>query len=233
MALTPQNNDAFFREVDDNLRRDQLLSFWQRRGKLVAAGVVLFLLLLALALWWKSHRAELAARDGELLAAVLNDAEQNRAQARDQRLAALAQSSRPSYAALARLTAAGITASSDPKGAAARFQAVADDTGVPQPLRDVALIRATTLQLDSLPPSQVVARMKPLAQPGGPWFGSAGELTAAAYLKMSRRDLAGPLFAAIARDPTVPGSLRSRAAGMATALGQTVGPLPQAGALKG
>ena len=233
MALTPQNNDAFFREVDEHVRRDQLLSFWQRHGKIVVAGVILLLVALAAGLWWRSHRAELAARDGEQLAGVLNDAEQNRAQARDQRLAALARSSRPSYAALAGLTGAGIAASSDPKAAAARFQAVADDTAAPQPLRDLALIRATTLQLDSLPPSQIVARMKPLAQPGGPWFGSAAELTAAAYIRMSRRDLAGPLFAAIARDPTVPGSLRSRAAGMATALGQTVGPLPRAGALKG
>ena len=32
MALTPQNNEAFLREVDDELRRDQALNVWRRYG---------------------------------------------------------------------------------------------------------------------------------------------------------------------------------------------------------
>jgi len=53
-----------------------------------------------------------------------------------------------------------------------------------------------------------------------------------AYLKMNRKDLAGPLFAAISRDSDAPVGLRSRAEGMATALGQDVAPIAPAGALK-
>ena len=232
LALTPQNNDAFFREVDDEVRRDRLTGFWRRWGTLVLVGVGLFLVALAAGLWWKAHRAALAARDGEQLVTVLTDAEANRVQPKDPRLAALAHSSRPGYRALADFTAAGLAAGSDMNGAAARFRALAGDASLPQPLRDLALIRATTLQLDSLPPQAVVAAMKPLAQPGGPWFGSAAKLTATAYLRMNRRDLAGPLFAALARDPDVPSSLRGRAATMASALGIEVGALPQAGTLK-
>jgi hypothetical protein len=68
-------------------------------------------------------------------------------------------------------------------------------------------------------PEAVIARMKPLAKPGNPWFGSAGELLAAAYLKQGKKDLAGPLFAAIAKDESVPRSLRSRTRQMAGQLG--------------
>jgi len=53
-----------------------------------------------------------------------------------------------------------------------------------------------------------------------------------AYLKMNRKDMAGPIFAAIARDNDAPVGLRGRAAGMATALGQDVGTIAPAGALK-
>ena len=94
------------------------------------------------------------------------------------------------------------------------------------------MIRATTMQFDTLPPAQVVARLKPLAVPGGAWFGSAGELTAAAHLKMNRRDLAAPLLALIAQDVNVPPTIRGRAASMATALGQSVAPNASVAALK-
>ncbi len=68
-------------------------------------------------------------------------------------------------------------------------------------------------------PDDVIARLKPLAKPGNPWFGSAGELVAMAYLKQGKRDLAGPLFASIAKDENAPKSMRSRARQMAGMLG--------------
>ena len=68
-------------------------------------------------------------------------------------------------------------------------------------------------------PQQVVDRLKPLAVPGNPWFGSAGELVGMAYIKQGRTELAGPLFAAISRDKEAPASLRSRSRQLAGLLG--------------
>ena len=61
--------------------------------------------------------------------------------------------------------------------------------------------------------------MKPLAVPGGPWFGSAAEMTALALIKQGKRAEAGKLFAAVARDKRVPESLRSRSVQIASSLG--------------
>ncbi len=78
----------------------------------------------------------------------------------------------------------------------------------------------------------MIARLKPLVVPGGPWFGSAGELTAAAYLKLGNKAQAAPLLVSIARDETVPPTIRGRAGSMAIALGQSVAPVASAAALK-
>jgi hypothetical protein len=107
----------------------------------------------------------------------------------------------------------------DAKGAAALFGQMAADEQLDQPYRDLALVRQTALEFDTLAPQTVVDRLKPLAQPGEAWFGSAGEMTAIAYMKMRKSDLAGPLFAAIAKDTQAPESLRARARQMAGALG--------------
>src|SRR5690606_39779026 len=89
----------------------------------------------------------------------------------------------------------------------------------PQPYRDLATLRSVATRFEEMQPQQIVDRLKTLATPGNPWFGSAGELVAMAYLKQGKQDLAGPLFAAIAKDEDVPQTLRSRTRQMAGLLG--------------
>ncbi|WP_347400420.1 hypothetical protein [Sphingomonas paeninsulae] len=96
------------------------------------------------------------------------------------------------------------------KSAAAQFGAVAADTSLAQPYRDLALVRQTASEYDTLKPEQVVARLKPLAIPGNPWFGSAGEMVGVAYMKMNKPDLAGATFKAMIGDEQVPPTIRSR-----------------------
>ena len=86
---------------------------------------------------------------------------------------------------------------------------------MPQPYRDAALIRQTALEFDSLKPEEVIGRLQPLAKPGNPWFGSAGEMTALALIKQGKKAEAGQLFATIAKDKSVPETLRARAAQIA------------------
>ena len=92
---------------------------------------------------------------------------------------------------------------------------IADDEDLDEPYRQAALIRQTALEFDRLQPQVVIQRLGPLAGPGSAWFGTAGEMVGVAHLKMSRPDLAGPIFARIGRDETVPPSIRTRAIQMA------------------
>jgi hypothetical protein len=226
LALTPTDNEAFLREVDDNLRRDQLTGLLTRWGKVLAGAVGLFLVLLAAFLWWQDHRAKQAGVDAEQLSQALNDIDGGLPARAAPALTKLADSPRDGYRAAARLAQAALSLTQNkPAEAAAAYDAIAADTSLPQAARDLALLRGVAIQFDTLPPAKVVERLKPLAIVGNPWFGSAGEMTAAAYLKMNRRDQAGPLLAAIARDASVPLSLRGRVAGLATSLGQTVPPI--------
>jgi hypothetical protein len=115
---------------------------------------------------------------------------------------------------------AGIAMEQGRKAEAAKlYAAVAADGAMPQPYRDLATIRQVAIDFDTLPPATVIARLKPLAIPGNAWFGSAGELVAAAYLKQGKPELAGPLFAQIAKDPKVPETLRTRTRQMSGLLG--------------
>ncbi|MEA3037623.1 MAG: hypothetical protein QOE79_136, partial [Sphingomonadales bacterium] len=57
MALRPVDNETFYREVDEEPRRDQWVDYWRRYGKLVIAGFILFIAAIGGAIWWQNQRA--------------------------------------------------------------------------------------------------------------------------------------------------------------------------------
>lgn len=220
MALTPQNNDAFVREVDEELRREQLTGFWKKYGRVLAVLVIAGLLAFGGYLWWQHQQAEKAGVEGEQLAEALDKLARNDPDGAKAGLEKLTTSDAPGYRAAAKLAIAAIAMQKDDlKASAAGFKAVADDSTLGQPYRDLALVRQTAASFDSLPPDTVIAQLKPLAVPGNPWFGSAGEMVAIAHLNAGRPQEAGRLFAAIGNDTGVPQTIRSRAVQMASILG--------------
>lgn len=220
MALTPQNNTAFLREVDDEVRRDQALAFWRRYGLALVIGIVVALAALGGWLYWRHHREQVAEAQGITLQSAYDQLGAEKPDAAAKPLAELAGSDVGGYRALARFTQADILLQkNDVRGAAAKFAAIAADDGVGQPFRDLALIRQTNAEFDTLKPEVVVQRLRGLAAPGNPWFGSAGELVAGAYIKQGRRDLAGQLLKKVAADEDVPETMRQRAVQLAGVLG--------------
>lgn len=220
MALTPEPGDTFLREVDENLRRDQLRDFAQTYGKWLIAAVVLFLAAVGGWLYWQNRLAEQSAADSEELTRVYRDIAADKMETVPQRLETLKESRNDIVEASALLTEAAVALERNDRAAAiAGYRKIIEDSGLPEPHRDLATIRLTALEFDSLKPEQVIERLEPLAKPGNPWFGSAGELTAMAYLKQGQKAQAGRLFAAIAADQQVPTSIRSRAVQIAGTLG--------------
>jgi hypothetical protein len=220
LALKPADNESFYREVDEELRREQMKSYWERFGKLVIAGVVLVLAAIGGFIWWQNQKEVKAGERGEQLIGAFDDIAARRKAVAVGKLDALAKSGSDGHRAAALLTKADLAIEGgDLKGAAATFKQVAEDKGLAQPYRDVALVRMTAIELDTLPPQAVVDRLKGLAVAGNPWFGSAGEMVAISYLKMNRPQQAGAIFAAMAKDKKLPDTLRSRATQMAGSLG--------------
>jgi hypothetical protein len=220
LASTPPTQEAFLREVDEELRRDELQSLWKRFGRLIIGGIVLILAAWGGWLYWQDRETKAAGLEGEQLSQALDDLQSGNPDAALAKLGPLAESKQVGYRASAKMAQAAVAMErNDLAGAAKMFGEVATDTSIPQPWRDLALVRQTAAEFDAVKPEIIVARLRPLAAKGNPWFGSAGEMVAAAYLKMGKPELAGKMFADIGKDENVPETIRSRAVQMAGSLG--------------
>lgn len=235
MALTPSTPDtsedkraqqkvaqdeALLREVDDAFRQGQFAEFANRYGRPLFGAIVLGLLAFGGYLYWDSRQeAELEAQSEQLVAA-LDQIQAGNFDTGDKMLDGVASDGRPGAAAVAVMLKGGVAAERGNTAEAAKlFARVANDETAPAELRNLATIREIALTFDRIDPAIVITRLKPLAVPGNPWFGSAGELVAMAYRKQGKMEEAGTLFAEIAKSEDVPSTLRSRSRQMAGLLG--------------
>lgn len=236
MALTPKKpaltreeqlarrkaaeDDALIREVDDAVRQGDLQSFGKRYGLPIIGGVVLLLVAFGGYLFWENRQDAAREADSETLIAALDNLQAGNNQTAYDNLEALASADRGAASANAKMMRGAILARrGDTAEAIAAFDALAKDSGAPEPLRDLALIRKVAAGFDTMDKAAIVGELTALAQPGEPFFGSAAELVAMAQLERGNRREAGALFAQIAQAEDVPETLRSRARQMAGVLG--------------
>jgi hypothetical protein len=193
LVLTPDTpNESFLREVDENLRRDQARDFAKKYGGWLIAAVVLFLAAVGGWLYWQQYQQKQAEAQSEELTKIYSQIGAGQTKQAQQGLQGLESSGNSVVRTLALLTEAAVALDANDKATAiAKYNAVANDSHAPQPYRDVALIRSVGMQFDQMKPEDVISKLQPLTKPGEPWFGTAGELTAMAYIKQGNKAAAG------------------------------------------
>jgi hypothetical protein len=220
LAQPPDITETFVREVDENLRRDRIRGFFQENAGWLIAALILFLAASGGAIWYGQHRQQRAETEVEQLAQIYKDIGVGNTAKVPQQLDELADSGSKGVRATALFTRAAFAVQqNDQKSAIAIYKKISDDSSLPNAYRNAALIRETALDFDHLNPDQVISRLRPLAKPGDPWFGSAGEMTALALIKQGKKQEAGQLFATIAKDKSVPETVRNRSIQIAGSLG--------------
>ena len=210
--------DALLREVDDAVRQGDLETFASTWGKPLLGALVLGLAGFAGYLYWDHTQEQKMEAGSEGLVMALDQLEAGNVAAATAKLDSIEGDG--TAAISAKLLRAGLAAQGGKDAEAVKLLGeVIDNADAPQAMRDIALIRRTALQFDSMKPGDVVTALKPLAVPGEPFFAGAGELVAHAYLAQGKRAEAGALFGEIARDENTPESARGRMRNMAGILG--------------
>ncbi len=200
-----------FREVDEEVRRDQLAQFWAKYNALIVGAAVL--LVVAVGGWRFYEHQQLKAAEAAgagLDAAIRQLRDPETADAGEKALAAISSGEAAGYRVIARFRLAAEQARTNPEAAASAFDAMANDAALDQTFRSLALIRAALLRVDTQPYAAFKPGVEPLAASGSVWRHTARELLGVSALKAGALDDAGRWFDQIVTDRETPQALKQR-----------------------
>lgn len=205
-------DDSFIREVNEELRSDQMKSIWTRFGGVIVAIAVLIVLGTIGKVGFDYWQDGASSKSGDAFLQALNLAKENKT---DEALAALNTLEKDGYGAypvLARLRAATLQAQKGETDAAAKaFSAIGKDSSVPAAIQEAARLRAAYLLVDTGGYDQVSAEVEQLATPQNNMRHSAREALGLAAYKSGDYAKAKTWFQQIVDDAQSPRNVTGRA----------------------
>jgi len=204
------SNDNIFREVDEELRSDRMRRLWRQFGPFVIGGAIAVVLVVAVNEGWTWWRSSNAASSSDRLYAAFELADGGDIDAARTALDELVANGSGGYPTLARFRSAGLLAESgDTAGAAAAYDTLANSESNPL-LRELALVLAASLLVDTATPAEVESRVAGIAVEGNPLRNAAREVIGLAQYRAGDIGAAQAAFEAIVNDPMTQNNQRQR-----------------------
>jgi hypothetical protein len=199
-----------FREVDEDLRREQFKKLWAKYQGLVIGGALLIVIGVGGWRgyeWWQARQAAEAGTSFET-AITLGDADKHAVA--EAILAKLATEGRPAYRELAAIRRAAELATHDPKAALAAYQQIVNDGSVETLLRDLAALRAAAILIEQSNFAEARKLLQPMDSSGRIYRHTARELLAIAAWRSGDAEGLRRLTTVMLIDPETPLGTRSR-----------------------
>jgi hypothetical protein len=207
-----EKRDALIREVDEELRREQLAKLWDRYGLYGLAVAALIVVGVGGYKLWEARQIAAAEAAGARYQAVTQLLEQGKTDDALKGFQDIAKDGPQGYAALARLQLAGNAAKAGKTTEAlVAYEALASDSTVDPLLADFARLQTAALKLETADWTEMQNRLTPLTSEKNAWRFSARELLGLAAYRSGKLDDAKQVLVALVADPEVPASIGERA----------------------
>jgi hypothetical protein len=207
-----------FKEVDEDLRRDQAAKVWKKYGHFVIGAAVTVVLATAgyqAWTWWDLEQRTELSRGYAAAVGLLDRGESAAAAAAFGEMA----ENDGGYATLAAFNEARLLAEAgDTAAAIEAWDRLAASPAAGPAFRGAATLLSVMHQGDSGDPAELEARLEPLATGDSGFRPIALELTALLALRQGDRARAREIYTQLADDRTAPVGLRARASQMLAAL---------------
>jgi hypothetical protein len=206
------SQDNIFREIDEELRSDRMRTLWRRFAPFVIGGAIAIVALVAVNEGWAWYSNSQSSRSSEQLYTALDAADRGDMEAARTALDLVAAEGSGAYPVLAEFRKAALLADEgDTAGAVAAYDALANAQSNPR-LRELAMILAANILVDTGTLADVEARIGTLATQESPLRRAANELMGLAQYKAGDFAAAEASFNAVVNDPLVQSAARNRVA---------------------
>jgi len=214
-----------FREVDEDLRREQAKRLWDRFGPYVLGLAVLIVAATAGYRGWEYWQERQAQATGDRFITALQLANDGKHDDAIAALQAIIKDGSGSYPVLARFRVAAEKAQAgDKAGAAAEFDTIAAEGGASTEVKNLARLRAALLLVDTANVADLQTRIGDLAATGNSWRQSAREILGLAAWRTGDYATARKYFDDIVSDEGATDEVRQRSQLMLALIAAKLGP---------
>ncbi len=218
-----------FKEVDEDLRHEQLKKLWDRFGPFVIGLAILIVVATAGYRGWVFWQEKQAQATGDRYLAALKLSDQGKHDEAIAALKAIEANGSGEYPVLAGLRVASeMAATGKTTEAIAEYDAIATKNGIPDGVKALARLRAAALLVDTAPLADLEKRISDLASTGNVWRHNARELLGLDAWRVGDYQAARKYFDEINNDEASPADLRQRAQVMLSLIQARIGAPPPA-----
>lgn len=208
------------REIDEELRQDQLKVIWRKHGTAIVAGILAIVVAVAGFQGWQYWKAEKQRADATSYAIALEIAAEGDTAGALTQFTTAAEEAGEGYQLLMRFQAAALKADEgDISGAVADYERIIATPGIDVIYQDLATVLLVQQRAGSGSADGLLERIAPLAENGRPFRFTAREVAAALALNAGDMDTAREFLAQITDDLSAPQNARARAAEVLAAIG--------------
>jgi hypothetical protein len=217
-----------FKEVDEDIRRDQLRKLWDRFGPYVIGLAVLIVVATAGYRGWEFWRERQAETSGDQFAAAIDLATAGKHDEAIAALQTLEKDGTGGYPVLAQFRIGGEQAlKGDTTAAIATFDAIAA-SNAPVEIQNMARLRSALLLVDTASVADLEKRVGDLAATGNAWRHTAREILGLAAYRTGDLKAAQKYYTDLNTDTDAPNEIHQRARLMLALIDAKLGVTPPA-----
>lgn len=206
-----ENQDRLFREVDEELRREQLKKLWDNYGTYILGAAAAIVLGVGGVKWYQASAQAAAEAAGARFERAIEQISTGKSEDARKAMQTIAKGEAQGYAMLAQLALAGDAVKAGKTDTAlAAYETVANRVGLDPVVRDYARLQIASLKLDTADFTELQNRLKELTADTSPWRFAARELTGVAALHAGRLDEARKALEPLVVDANAPQGVRER-----------------------
>ncbi|MEQ1651530.1 MAG: tetratricopeptide repeat protein, partial [Hyphomicrobium sp.] len=205
------DRDSLLREVDEELRREQMQKIWERYNGLILGTAALIIAGVGGYKFLESRRIAASEAAGAEFTAALQLGENNKADEATKAFEKIAASGPAGYASLAKLHIAGAHAKAGrtPEALTA-YQSIINDSASDGLLRNFAQLQVATLKVGDGDFTEQQNRLKPLAGDDSAFKTTARELLGLSAFKAGKLDEARKYYEPLLIDPKASRAIQER-----------------------
>lgn len=206
-----ENDDSLFREIKEEIRREQMERIWKRYSGLILGAATLIVLGVAGYQYWETHRVATEEAAGAKFAAAETLSDDKKKDEADKAFQSIADGGPAGYAALAKLRLAGAEVKEGKTtDAIATYDALAKQPGADRLLKSFAELQAASLRMADADYTEIQNRLTPLMGDGEPFANTAREFLGIAAYKAKKYDEARKYLEPLLIDPNASADLQER-----------------------